>query len=330
MGSWPRRRGLRLGRGSAGTDGASGPTTGRLSGIDGLSGTDEASCGTTGWPLGGRGSPVLSEASGRDGRSGRRTQASARVRGVRLRTGPALGPRRRWRPGRRGRVGIGRDRTRLVGGREPGQDEALTRHHPVPKVRQRVRLHRPIGRAADRELVERPWYELVDPGQGLLTGELVGEAALGDRAPHGAAQEHDDAVLHGHHDPERGDVLRHVADDPGGQPGRDHGGGRLASPRRRRRPGREARLAVWSARSAATAPRGIRTTVSPNRPIRPLPGSIPICGVVRSIALSLSEAATTRSALCRSRHSVPRSTHLGIASRQTQLRISRRGSGHPG
>ena len=82
--------------------------------------------------------------------------------------------------------------------------------------------------SADLEPLERARYELVDPGQGLLPGQLVGEAALGDRALHGAAQEHDDAVLDGDHDPERGDVLRHVADDPGSQTGRDHGGGQLA------------------------------------------------------------------------------------------------------
>ena len=230
------------------------------------------------------------------------------------------------RAGRRDRCGGGQvrrghrqaaGRPARAAARDSGHDEALAGHHSVAEVRQRVRLHRAVGRGADRELVERARDELVDPGQGLLAGQLVGDAAVGDRAPDGAAQEHDHAVLHRHHDAERGDVLRHVPDHPGGQPGRDHGGGQLGVGRdggrpargARPRPGRGRRLPRRRAAGVAPAvpgvPRGIRTTVSPNRPTRPAPGSIPICGVIRSIALSLSEAAAARSAPCRPHRPIP-------------------------
>ena len=207
----------------------------------------------------------------------------------------------RARPtGRRSRVGVGCCWLRLGRARDPGQDEALPRHHPGAKIRQRIRLHRPIGRGADLEPLERARYELVDPGQGLLPGQLVGEAALGDRTLHGAAQEHDDAVLHGDHDPERGDVLRHVADDPGSQTGRDHGGGQLAVRGDGGRQFEELAGRLRSAPPAAAGPsRRIRTTVSPNRPTSPLPGSIPIREAICSMTLPSPRPPTARSAMRR-------------------------------
>ncbi len=112
--------------------------------------------------------------------------------------------------------------------RDPAQHEALPGHHSAPQVRQRVRLDRPPGRAADRQPLERAGHDQVDPGESLLSGYLPGRAALGDRAPHRAAQEHDHAVAHRGHDPERGSISRHVADDPGGQLARDRVGRSLA------------------------------------------------------------------------------------------------------
>jgi hypothetical protein len=89
-----------------------------------------------------------------------------------------------------------------------------------------MRPDRLAGRAADRQSLERAGHDLVDPGQGLLSGKLARRVVLGDLTPHRAAQEHDDAVVHWCHYPERGDIVWHAADNPGGQAGCDHAGQR--------------------------------------------------------------------------------------------------------
>ena len=170
--------------------------------------------------------------------------------------------------------------------RGSAQHEALPGHHPAPQVGQRVRLYRQAGRAADRQLLERAGHDLVDPGERLLSGYLAGRAALGDRAPHRAAQEHDHAIAYRGHDPERGSAPRHVADNPGGQAAGDRVGRRL--PVGADLGGQPS--SSWTAppgRGRTPPRRGIRMTVSPNRPTRPGPGSMPMRVVGCPIALPL-------------------------------------------
>ena len=94
-----------------------------------------------------------------------------------------------------------------------------------------------------------------------------------------------------------------------------------------------------SSEPASASPRGIRMTVSPNRPTRPGPGSMPMCVVICSIVLPLHGGAPGQewTPLVANSHSAevahnpisdtkttPPSTgrtHLGILSRWTRLSI---------
>jgi hypothetical protein len=168
---------------------------------------------------------------GRDGarRHGRRRRrCTARHGGGRTRR---HGRCRRPCTARHGRRGTGRHgRCRQPGPAGQGQDEAPPGNHSGDQVGNRVGLNRVPVHGGDHQLFERTWHDLVYPGQRLLAGQFPGSVGRADRAPNRAAQEHDSALGDGCHDPETGDVPRHVAENPARQPGGD--GGRRQALRR--------------------------------------------------------------------------------------------------
>ena len=163
--------------------------------------------------------------------------------------------------------------------------EAPPGYHPGAQVGDRVRLHRRALDTADRQPVEFAGQDLVDPGQRLLAGEMADAVADADRAPHGTAQEDDDAIGNRCDDPERRDVSGYVAENPPAS--------------------RAATVVAVASRSAARSatrptssfalasvpsPLEIRTTVSPNRPTRSLPGSM----LTRMVTVNFTQVGTSR------------------------------------